>query len=82
MRGLWSDMLQACLSHVLYYATMQLATTLWAGHLRRHLMLYRVFMPRFLLACIVLVVVDLVLIMVALMGVRVSALSVGEVFGL
>ena len=44
-------------------------------------MLYRVFMPRFLLACIVLVVVDLVLIMVALMGVRVSALSVGEVFG-
>ena len=81
MRRLWSDMLQACLSHVLYYATMQLATTLWAGHLRRHLMLYRVFMPRFLLAGIVLVVVDLVLIMVALMGVRVSALSVGEVFG-
>jgi phosphatidylinositol glycan class O len=75
MRGLWSDMLQACLSHVLYYATMQLATTLWAGHLRRHLMLYRVFMPRFLLGCIVLVVVDLVLIVVALMGVRVSALS-------
>jgi phosphatidylinositol glycan class O len=81
MRGLWSDILQACLSHVLYYATMQLATTLWAGHLRRHLMLYRVFMPRFLLGCIVLIVVDLVLIVVALMGVKVSALSVGEVFG-
>ena len=81
MRGLWSDVLQACLSHLSYYATIQLATTLWAGYLRRHLMLYRVFMPRFLLGCIVLVVVDVVLIVVALMGVRVSALSVGEVFG-
>ena len=81
MRGLWGDVLQACLSHVLYYATMQLATTLWAGHLRRHLMLYRVFMPRFLLGCIVLVVVDVVLIVVALTGVRVSGSSVGEVFG-
>jgi phosphatidylinositol glycan class O len=80
-KGLWCDVLQACLSHVLYYATIQLATTLWAGHLRRHLMLYRVFMPRFLLGCIVLVVVDVVLVVVALMGVRVSALSVGEVFG-
>jgi phosphatidylinositol glycan class O len=81
MKGLWGDMLQACLSHVMYYATIQLATTLWAGHLRRHLMLYRVFMPRFLLGCIVLVVVDVVLVVVALMAVRVSALSVGEVFG-
>jgi GPI ethanolamine phosphate transferase 3 subunit O len=81
MKGAWSDVLQACLSHVLYYATIQLATTLWAGHLRRHLMLYRVFMPRFLLGFIVLIVVDVVLVLVALMGVRVSALSVGEVFG-
>lgn len=81
MSGLWGDVLQACLSHVLYYATVQLATTLWAGHLRRHLMLYRVFMPRFLLGCIVLVVVDVVLVVVALMGVGVSALSIGEVFG-
>ena len=82
MSGLWGEVLQACLSHVLYYATIQLATTMWAGHLRRHLMLYRVFMPRFLLGFIVLVVVDVVLVAVALTGVRVSALSVGEVFGI
>lgn len=81
LRGLLGDVLQAMLLHVGYYATIQLATTMWAGHLRRHLMLYRVFMPRYLLGTIVLVVVDLVLVVVALIGVRVSSLSVGEVFG-
>ena len=81
LRGLLGDVLHAMLSHILYYATIQLATTLWAGHLRRHLMLYRVFMPRFLLGSIVLVVIDLVLVGIALMGVRISSLSVGEVFG-
>jgi GPI ethanolamine phosphate transferase 3 subunit O len=81
MRLIWNDVSNACLTHVLYYATVQLATTLWAGHLRRHLMLYRVFMPRFLMASAVLVVVDLVLIFFALSGVLVTGLSVGEIFG-
>ena len=80
-RGIWRDVLTACLTHLLFYATIALATTLWAGHLRRHLMLYRVFMPRYLMANGVLVIVDLVLITVALTGVRVTGLSVGEVFG-
>lgn len=81
LRGIWSDVTTAVLTHMLYYATIQVATTMWAGHLRRHLMLYRVFMPRFLLASGVLLVVDVTLIFVALSGVRVTALSVGEVFG-
>ncbi|KIX09877.1 uncharacterized protein Z518_00958 [Rhinocladiella mackenziei CBS 650.93] len=81
LAGLWNDVVNACLTHVLYYATIQLATTMWAGHLRRHLMLYRVFMPRYLMACAVLLIVDLVLILSALAGVRVVGLSVGEVFG-
>ncbi|ETN40546.1 uncharacterized protein HMPREF1541_04823 [Cyphellophora europaea CBS 101466] len=81
LRGIWSDVANAALSHMLYYATIQLATTLWAGHLRRHLMLYRVFMPRFLMASGVLLVVDFTLIFVALPGARVTGLSVGEVFG-
>ena len=81
LRGVWSDVTNACLTHMLYYATIQLATTLWAGHLRRHLMLYRVFMPRFLMASVVLVVVDIVLIFFALSGTRVTGLSVGEIFG-
>ncbi|KIW76099.1 hypothetical protein Z517_10844 [Fonsecaea pedrosoi CBS 271.37] len=82
VRGLWNDVLGACLTHALYYATIQLATTMWAGHLRRHLMLYRVFMPRYLMANGVLLIVDLVLALVALASVRVVGLSVGEVFGL
>lgn len=81
LRGVWNDVTNACLTHMLYYATVQLATTLWAGHLRRHLMLYRVFMPRFLMAGGVLVIVDIVLIFCALPGMRVTGLSVGEVFG-
>jgi len=81
LRSLIGDVARAMLTHLLYYATMQLATTLWAGHLRRHLMLYRVFMPRYLMATAVLVVVDVTLLVVALLGVRVSLLSVGEVFG-
>ena len=80
-KSLWCDVLKACLCHVLYYNVMALATTTWAGHLRRHLMLYRVFMPRYLLASVVLVVVDVVAIVVCLGGVRVSGNSVGEVFG-
>ena len=81
LRGLWNDVTNACLTHILYYATIQLATTMWAGHLRRHLMLYRVFMPRFLMASGVLLIVDMVLLFAALPSVRVTGLSVGEIFG-
>lgn len=81
LRGIWSDVANAVATHALYYATIQAATTMWAGHLRRHLMLYRVFMPRFLLASGVLLVIDVALIFIALPAVRVTGLSVGEVFG-
>ncbi len=80
-KTLWGDVARACMSHVLYYNVMAVATTMWAGHLRRHLMLYRVFMPRYLLASALLVVVDVVLMVVSLTGVRISGSSVGEVFG-
>ncbi|KAK8048438.1 GPI ethanolamine phosphate transferase 3 [Apiospora phragmitis] len=66
---------------VAYYAVESLATMVWAGHLRRHLMLFRVFNPRFMMAAAVLLVVDLVGIVVALAGVRTNTLAVSEVFG-
>ncbi|KXJ94293.1 GPI ethanolamine phosphate transferase [Microdochium bolleyi] len=66
---------------IAYYAVESLATMAWAGHLRRHLMLYRVFNPRFMMAAAVLLVVDLVGITIALLGVRTNTLAVGEVFG-
>jgi phosphatidylinositol glycan class O len=66
---------------VAYFAVESLATMLWAGHLRRHLMLYRVFSPRFMTAAVALLAVDVVVIVVALAGVRVNTMAVGEVFG-
>ena len=76
-----SDVIQAVCTHILYLATINLATTMWAGHLRRHLMLYRIFSPRFMLGAAVLGVVDVVITLVAVLGVRWSTLSVGEIFG-
>ncbi|KAL4778474.1 hypothetical protein BJX76DRAFT_139209 [Aspergillus varians] len=76
-----SDVAQASATYILYFATINLATTLWAGHLRRHLMLYRIFSPRFMLGAVSLGVVDLVLILFSIAGVRWSTLSVGEIFG-
>ncbi|TGJ78319.1 hypothetical protein E0Z10_g10441 [Xylaria hypoxylon] len=66
---------------IAYYAVESLATMAWAGHLRRHLMLYRVFSPRFMMAATILLVVDLVSITITLLGVRTNVLAVGEVFG-
>ncbi|KAL4918061.1 hypothetical protein BDW62DRAFT_182272 [Aspergillus aurantiobrunneus] len=76
-----SDVAQASATYILYFATINLATTMWAGHLRRHLMLYRIFNPRFMLGAIVLGVVDVVMILFSIAGVRWSTLSVGDIFG-
>jgi phosphatidylinositol glycan class O len=54
---------------------------MWAGHLRRHLMLYRIFCPRFMVGAAVLLTVDVVSIVIALWGTRMSMLSTAEVFG-
>jgi phosphatidylinositol glycan class O len=67
--------------HLLYYAVIGLATTMWAGHLRRHLMLYRIFCPKFMTAAVVLLTVDIIGLCVPLVGMRFNVLSVGEVFG-
>lgn len=80
-KGVLESVSRALGIFVAYYAVESLATMMWAGHLRRHLMLYRVFSPRFMMGATVLLVVDLVGILVGLAGVRSNALAVGEVFG-
>ncbi len=80
-RGLLGDVAKAVATHVLYYAVVNLATTMWAGWLRRHLMLFRIFSPRFMVGAAVLLIVDLVGVFVALAGVRWNTLSVAEIFG-
>jgi phosphatidylinositol glycan class O len=80
-KGILEGTSRALAAFVAYFATETLATMAWAGHLRRHLMLYRVFSPRFMMAAAVLLVVDVVGIAVTLVGTRVNSRAVGDVFG-
>lgn len=80
-KGILRSVAAAMAWHTAYYAVIGLATTMWAGHLRRHLMLYRIFSPKFMTAAAVLLVVDVIGALVALTGVRLNTLSVAEVFG-
>lgn len=78
---LLSDIGQAASTHVLYYVVINLATTIWAGILRRHLMLFRIFSPRFMMGATALVVVDVVVMLLAVGGTRWNTISVGDIFG-
>jgi len=80
-KGILESVSRALGVFIAYYAVESLATMAWAGHLRRHLMLYRVFSPRFMMAAAVLLTVDLVGIFVALLGVRTNVLAISDVFG-
>jgi phosphatidylinositol glycan class O len=80
-KGLLDAVSRALGIYIAYYAVEALATMAWAGHLRRHLMLYRVFNPRFMTAAVVLIVVDIVGIVVALVGTRTNTIAIGDVFG-
>lgn len=79
--GLLGSIGKSTATYILYHAVINLATTMWAGWLRRHLMLYRIFCPRFMTGAAVLLLVDLVGILVAIGGVRCNITSVAEVFG-
>jgi len=79
--GILRSVVAALAWHLAYYAVIGLATTMWAGHLRRHLMLYRIFSPKFMSAAFVLLIVDVVGVVVALVGVRINTVGVAEVFG-
>lgn len=79
--GLLGNVIQAIATHGLYFAVINLATTMWAGWLRRHLMLYRIFSPRYMVGAVVLIVVDLFGALVAFGGVRWNFVSVADVFG-
>ena len=79
--GLLGRVAGAMATHILFYAAIALATVVESAWLRRHLMLYRVFMPRMLMSITVLLIVELVAAVVAIGGVRWSIISVQDVFG-
>ncbi|KAI4095351.1 MAG: hypothetical protein LQ344_001649 [Seirophora lacunosa] len=80
-KGLLGDVAMAVATHILYFAVINLATTMWAGWLRRHLMLFRIFSPRFMTGAAALLIVDFVGIIVAIGGYRWNVVSVSQVFG-
>ena len=80
-RGLLEDIAKALAMHIAYYAVISLATTMWAGHLRRHLMLFRIFSPRYMTGALALLVVDFFGILIALGAFRWNMLSIADVFG-
>jgi GPI ethanolamine phosphate transferase 3 subunit O len=79
--GLLSRIAGAAMTHILFYAAIALATVVESAWLRRHLMLYRVFMPRMLMGIVVLLLVEFVSAIVAVGGVGWSIASVAKVFG-
>ena len=82
MMSTLSDVAGAFASFLCYFALQALATMIWAGWLRRHLMLFRIFNPRFLMGAAILLVVEAVGIVFALgVGVWYNVKSVAEVFG-
>ena len=78
---LLSNVAKQLATTILYFAVINLATTIWAGYLRRHLMLYRVFCPRFMMAAMSILIVDIVGILIAFIAVRNNFISVAEAFG-
>lgn len=80
--GLLGSVAVAGATHMLYYTVTALSSVACAGHLRRHLMLYRIFSPRFMLGAVVLLIVDLIVTLVAVGGVRWNSLAVAEIFGI
>ncbi|RKF62132.1 GPI ethanolamine phosphate transferase 3 [Erysiphe neolycopersici] len=80
-KNIFQGVLRGLAWHITYYAVMAALTSLWAAWLRRHLMLFRIFSPKFMTAAFVLLVVDVFGILVALVGFRTNILSVSEIFG-
>ena len=82
MLGTLDDVSAGLAAFLSHFAVQGLATTMWAGWLRRHLMLFRIFSPRFLMGAVLLLVIDLVGIIFALgIGVWSNVASIAEVFG-
>jgi len=79
--SLLSKVAKASATYVLFQATIAGASMMCAGWLRRHLMLYRIFSPRFMLGTVTLLVAELVCVLIGVGGVRWNLAAVAEVFG-
>lgn len=71
---------QVALAFSTYFATITFASALCAAWLRRHLMVWKVFAPRFMLGGVTLLVVDAMLIIAVGVGLRVTTDKVWRTF--
>ena len=77
---LLGHMLQLVLAFMIYHTSITFASAFFAAWLRRHLMVWKVFAPRFMLAGVTLLVVDVCLIVAVAVGARVTAWKVWQTF--
>ncbi|CAD6588233.1 MAG: mannose-ethanolamine phosphotransferase gpi13 [Tremellales sp. Tagirdzhanova-0007] len=72
--------LQLALAFIIYHSSIMLASALFAAWLRRHLMVWKVFAPRFMLAGCTLLVIDLSILVSIAVGLRVTSWKVWRTF--
>jgi phosphatidylinositol glycan class O len=72
--------LQLSLAFLTYHAALTFASALFAAWLRRHLMVWKVFAPRFMLAGVTLLVVDLGVLMAVFVGLGMTSWKVWRTF--
>lgn len=76
-----NSVLVSASTFILYHAVVGTSAAACAGWLRRHLMLHKIFSPRFMLGAAVLLTMDLVVSMIAIGALRWNFMAVAEVFG-
>ena len=62
---LLSNLLTACFGFLAYHTALTLSSAIFAAHLRRHLMVWKVFAPRFMLSALTLLSVDVTILVIA-----------------
>lgn len=75
-----ADTLQAMLGFIIQYTSITFTSAFFAAWLRRHLMVWKVFAPRFMLAGTTLLVIEATLILAMGLGVRGVAAKVAKTF--
>jgi phosphatidylinositol glycan class O len=81
IESLLSRVGRAAATYILFQATIAGASMMCAGWLRRHLMLYRIFSPRFMLGAVTLLVTECVCVLMGVGAVRWNWTAVAGVFG-
>ena len=74
------DTLQLALAFIIYHSSITLASALFAAWLRRHLMVWKVFAPRFMLAGCTLLIIDISILISMAVGLKVTSWKVWRTF--